>query len=62
MDADRVRRLRKKLGLIQGQFALAIAAHPVAISQWETGARKVPTEYTAKLELALDEVTAREST
>jgi putative zinc finger/helix-turn-helix YgiT family protein len=38
MRANEVRRIRRKLGLKQTEFAKRLGVHAVTVSRWETGA------------------------
>lgn len=39
--ADRVRELRKRAGMTQGQLAKAVGVTTAAVSMWESGANEV---------------------
>lgn len=54
---QRIRELREERSMKQSELAGIIEVLPSRISQWETGARDVPSEYIVALSRAL-EVTA----
>jgi len=37
MTGDEVRRIRRRLGLTQVEFAKLVGVHSVTVSRWETG-------------------------
>ena len=41
MDGTTVRRLRRRLGLTQSQFAERLGVHLVTVKKWETGAQRI---------------------
>ena len=51
MLAENIRALRKKLGYTQEQIAVYLGVSPAAVTQYETGARVVPTTTVSKLAL-----------
>ena len=51
-DAERVQRVRKRLGLSQAVFAGLVGATPAAVKAWEQGRRNPPGPARRLLEIA----------
>jgi len=51
-DAERVQRVRKRLGLSQPVFAALLGATPAAVKAWEQGRRNPPGPARRLLEIA----------
>jgi DNA-binding transcriptional regulator YiaG len=41
MTGSEVKRIRRRLGLTQPQFAKLLGCHPVTLARWEIGSRRV---------------------
>jgi DNA-binding transcriptional regulator YiaG len=50
VNADEVKRLRKRLGYTQGELAKVLGVHKLTVSAWEIGRRNIsrPTEMALK--------------
>jgi DNA-binding transcriptional regulator YiaG len=48
VDAEKLKRIRKRLALTQVELAVELGVHPITVAKWETGARGI-AEPIAKL-------------
>jgi transcriptional regulator with XRE-family HTH domain len=48
--SERVKQVRKSLGLTQSRFATLLGVHPITVSQWEIGRRTMDAEMYRKVE------------